>query len=269
MVDEHARTKQKWKDIADGANAKRLLNEFYYKLQREIESYKRESDEIGWQINFSDAAVGRNFTFYGVDSNYQTWFVDIRMGQMSTNEFGSVAGSYEGIFSMSAEHEMSNFELRAHEAILNMGEVGTAIRKMKETPGYTVNLKTVSPGSAYISRTISGTCTAVIKENGEIILSLEEEKDETSVIISEMEVEMDYSLAGSQIFKAGGKIDFQIWANKEEIEIGGVNANIFLESPDVDFSHDISGSGSVKVGWDKEIWKHWDDAEKKLEYANR
>jgi hypothetical protein len=80
---------------------------------------------------------------------------------------------------------------------------------------------------------------------------------------------MDYSLAGSQIFKAGGKIDFQIWANKEEIEIGGVNANIFLESPDVDFSHDISGSGSVKVGWDKEIWKHWDDAEKKLEYANR
>ena len=42
LADEHARTKQKWKDIADGANAKRMLNEFYYALQRKIDAYKSE-----------------------------------------------------------------------------------------------------------------------------------------------------------------------------------------------------------------------------------
>ena len=33
----------------------------------------------------------------------------------------------------------------------------------------------------------------------------------------EMEVEMDYSLLAAK-FKAGGKIDFQIWVNKEKLK---------------------------------------------------
>ncbi len=269
MADEHARTKQKWKDIADGANAKRMLNEFYYALQRKIDSYKYKSDDAGWRINFDYASVGRNFTFFGVDSNYQTWSLDMRLEQKATNEIGNVVGIYIGSFTIAAEHEMSSFKSRAHEAIVNMGEVGAAIKKMQATPGYTVDLRTVSPGEAIIYRVISGTCQAEVKENGEIILSMKEENDHTHVYISGMEVEMDYSLAGSKLIKSGGKIKFQISADKEEIIIGGISADILVKSPDVNFSHEISGSGTVNAGWDKGIWKHWDDTKKTLKHARR
>lgn len=269
MMDEHARTKEKWKAIADGANAKRMLNKFYDALQRKIDNYKYKSDQKGWQINFNHAAAGRNFTFFGVDSNYQTWFLDMNLEQKATNEYGSVAGIYEGNFTMSAEHEMSSFETRAHEAIVNMGEVGAAIKKIQATPGYKVELRTVSPGDAYISRTISGTCEAEINVNGEITIKLNEENDETMVVISGMEVEMDYSVAGAKIIKGGGLIKFQISADKEEIVIGGVTAEILVKSPDVNFSKKINGSGTMNAGWDNDIWKHWDGAEKTLKHAGR
>ncbi len=269
LADEHARTKQKWKTIAEGANAKRLLNEFYYALQRKIDGYKYRSDRKGWIINFNQATVGRNLTFFGVDSNYQTWSLDMRMEQMATNEAGSAAGLYEGMFIFMATHEMSSFMSRAHEGIVNMGEVGTAIKKLMATPGYEVKLRTTSPGTANIIRTISGTCEAEIKTNGEIILNLNEQEDETRVAISGIEVEMDYSVTSSKIIKGGGKITFQISADKEEVVIGGVTADILVKSPDVNFSHKISDSGTVSVGWDNDIWKHWDGTEKTLKHAGR
>ncbi|NLJ97643.1 MAG: hypothetical protein GX321_10885 [Clostridiales bacterium] len=269
MVDEHARTKQKWKDIADGANAKRMLNEFYFALQNKIDSYKSKSDRFGWQIQFNDERVGSNFTFFGVDTNYQTWSLDMILSQEEKPEIGAATGTYLGVYSIRSRHEMSNFQSRAHEAILNMGEVGAAIKKMKETPGNTVNLSTVSTGSVYIERVINGYCQATIKEDGEITLTMEEESDQTVVNISGIEVEMDYSVIDSKIFNSGGKIRFQISADKEEIVIGGITADIFVKSPDVNFSHEISGSGTVNVGWDKGIWKHWDGTKKTLSHRGR
>ena len=148
-------------------------------------------------------------------------------------------------------------------------KLGSAIKKMQATPGYTVNLRTVSPGKVEIERIISGFGEAEIKPNGEMILSLQPETDEIIVNISGMEVEMDYSVAGSSILQSRGKITFQISADQEEIVIGGISANILVKSPDVNFAHEISGSGTVKAGWDKEIWKHWDGTEKTLQHAGR
>ena len=269
MVDEHARTKQKWKDIADGANAKRMLNEFYYQLRNKIDSYKSQSDDVGWQIQFDFASVGTNFTFFGVDSNYQTWALDMRIDQLTKPQEGSALGIYKGSFAIASQHEMSSFKSRAHQAIENMGEVGAAIKKLKASHGYTVDLRTVSSGQVDIQRSIFGTCEAEVKENGEITLSMNEESDDIYVNISGIEVEMDYSLPSSNIIKSGGKVTFQISADKEELVIGGVSANILVNSPDVNFSHRISGQGTVNVGWDKGIWKHWDGTEKTLRHVGR
>jgi hypothetical protein len=268
MMDEHMRTKQKWKDIADGANAKRLLNEFYYQLQRKIDNYKHESDSEGWAIRFMDTMDGRNFTFFGVDSNYQIWTLILFLDQVTANDYGSAAGYYEGEFTITADHEMSSFETRAHEAIQNMEPFGEAIREMKNMPGYKVTLSTASKGDAYISRTISGTCTAIIEDSGNILFSMEEKTDLTEVIFSDIAVSLDYSTGSSSIIKSGGHVTFHITAEEEDIVIGGVTNDMSVIAPNVNFSHTISGSGSMNVGWDDSIWKPWDGTEKILRHAD-
>lgn len=269
LADEHARTKQKWKDIADGANAKRFLNEFYYALQRKIDSYKSKSDRAGWVIDFHYAMGGRNFTFFGVDSNYQTWYMDMRLEQTQKDELGSAVGHYKGYFVINAKHEMSNFLSRAHEAIRHMEGFDTAIKSIESKPGYTLTLTTSSKGQAYIGRTISGTCEATIEESGNIIFSMNEENDDTIVEISGISVNMSYSAVNSPGLKGIGDIQFNFSAQEENIIVDSATGKIGAIMPKGGFSHALSASGSHSVGWDNTIWKAWDGTEKKLEHASR
>ncbi len=269
LADEHARTKQKWKSIADGANAKRRLNDFYSKLQSRIESYKYKSDRSAWIIDFRDAMDGRNFTFFGVDSNYQIWRLDMYLKQTQTNRNGSAAGYYEGEFNLTAEHDMSSFTSRAHEAVRNMGELGTAIKKVEKTPGYIVKLTTTSSGSASILRTINGDCEANIEESGNITFSMKVENDDTRVRINGVEVDMNFSSKGSNKAKGVGQMSFQISAQEEDIIVGGGSGNLGLIMPNVKSSFSFNGSGTMNVGWDNGIWKPWEGTEKTLEHAGK
>jgi hypothetical protein len=265
MMDEQARTAQKWTDIADGANAKRLLNDFYYTLQEKIDDYKRKSDEKGWVIDFNQAMAGRNFTFFGVDSNYQTWYLDMHMTQKSTNEFGSVAGEYEGDYSITAENEMSSFQSRANEAVEKMPVIAKGIDAAK-AQGFKVSLTTDSQGSVYISRTISGTCKATIQENGDISLSLDQQKDETQVSISGLVVSMDCRTP-SNIVTAGGKFTYEFGATDEDLKIVKGTVDLKAKAPDFNFSQTAGGAGEISVGWDKSIWEPWEGTDKTLKHA--
>ncbi|HEX2947117.1 MAG TPA: hypothetical protein VHT96_14315 [Clostridia bacterium] len=270
LVNEHEITKQKWKDIAEGANAKRLLNDFYYKLQYKIDDHKRVSNEAGWRINFDQTMAGRNLTFFGVDSNYQTWTLFMRLNQTEKAELGSAAGRYEGFFNITARNELREFRSRAHEAIKNMGSFGEAIKKMENTPGGNVTLSTSSEGTARISRTIDGTAEAIIDKAGNITFSMNAEQDGTLVEISGITVDLNYSIGNSTNFKGGGKMSFTLSANKEEITIEGGSNKMFLTLPSSEkFSHTINASGSINAGWDKSIWKSWDGTEKTLKHAGK
>ena len=266
MMDEQDRTRQKWTDIADGANAKRLLNDFYYKLQEKIDDFKRKSDEKGWRIDFNEAMDGRNFTFFGVDSNYQTWTLDMHMTQRTTNEFGSVAGEYEGDFWITAENDMSSFKSRINEAVYKMPAFTDANARL-HAKGYKESYSASSQGSVYISRTISGTCKATIQESGDMSISIDPQKDQTDVSISGLAVKMTFSTPAG-ITSSGGTFTYEFSASDEDLKITTVNAQMSAKSPDLDFSQSFGGSGSVSVGWDKEIWKKWDGTEKTLEHKD-
>lgn len=265
MMNEQDRTRQKWTDIADGANAKRLLNDFYYSLQEKIDDYKQKSDEKGWVIDFNQAMDGRNFTFFGVDSNYQTWYLDMHMTQRSTNEYGSVAGEYEGDFSITAENEMSSFTSRANEAVKKMPILADAISKI-QADGFSVSLTTTAQGTAYISRTISGTCKATIQESGEISISLDEQNDETQVSISGMAVTMD-AQTPSAIISSGGSFTYEFGATDEDLKIVKGSVDLSAKAPNFNFSQNFNGAGNISVGWDEEIWKPWEGTKKTLEHA--
>ncbi|MGE4277189.1 MAG: hypothetical protein AB7E30_08430 [Lawsonibacter sp.] len=272
LADAQAHDRQKWQDIAAGAEAKRLLNDFYEVLEDKIENYKNKSDKAGWSIVFDEAMDNRRFTFFGVDDNDQYWYLNMTLKQINTNEYGSIAGDYEGEYTVTAEHIMTGFTSRADEALLHMDEIGDGIKKLLNTPEVNAELKATSKGSAYISRTISGSCKATIEESGNINLTLHEDKDETQVNITGVAAELKLSFDGSGVIKNEGTMPFQISADKEEIKISGMTYKMTGKSElpsgqNFNFSQTLGGGGAFTVGWDDNIWKPWNGTQKTLKFA--
>jgi hypothetical protein len=266
MMEEQARKEKKWSDIADGANAKRLLDGFYEVLQQHIEAYKKKSEATGWVIDFNQAMDGRNFKFFGVDSNYQNWYLDIHMVQKTTNELGSVAGEYEGTFTLTAENYLSEFASRAHEAVPNMPMLAETVNSLK-ADGFVVNLSTSSKGKAYISRTISGSCNATIDPSGDIKFSHSVDKDETQVDISGIAISMSLQ-APTAVISSGGEFVFKFAATDEDLRIVNGTATLTAAAPGFRYSENHKGDGSISVGWDEDIWEPWEKGEKTLKHKD-
>lgn len=268
MADSHARTKQKWKDIGDGANAKRLLNEFYTRFQQEVENYMRKSDEAGWIIKFDYRSDYRIFSFFGVPNNDQTWSLNMDMNKIQGDAFGSIAGTYKGVYTVNAEHNMDAFKNNTAKAAEKMKPL-TQLQKRYDANKEFYRTEFVSPeqnGRVYIGRTICGGCTAVIDKSGEISLTLNEDSDETTVEFSGVMVDLKVTAVNKELGDIFNMtIPIEISNEKQELFVNGIGINIVDLQPGLEVDEQFTGAGGAQsVGWDKQIWKHWDRQEKRL-----
>jgi hypothetical protein len=273
LADEQAHDRQKWQDIADGAEAKRLLNSFYEALQDKIDRYKQKSDKAGWVIDFEQAMSRRVFTFFGAGNNYQYWYLDMNMEQKSTNEFGSIAGEYEGRYTIRAEQDMGEGFQKQTDVVFrhldSKGVLGAGVKviiSQMSGAGFPTSFKPGAAGEAYIDRTISGTCEATIAESGEITLSLHEDNDETMVNISGVTAELTSTIKRSNV-NAKMAITFELYASKEELMVRGTTTETSGVAGGRGFGFSENLSGGSKAGWDENIWKPWDGTQKKLKLA--
>lgn len=266
IADEHARDKQKWRDIAAGANAKRLLNGFYDKLQDRIDAYKYMSDKAGWQIKFGQAMDYRGFKFFGVGSNYQYWTLDLLLNQKTTDSLGSIAGNYEGFYSITASHDMSGFTERVVDAAQTMEPVEKLLKAYQNIKDMKLTLSTSSKGAVSIERIINGDCEAVIDTSGQISLTMHESADNTTVKFTNIKLDVNV-LTGSGGNVPVIKLTFPVEMSnkKESVILKFLSLDINDLSPGVNIDKAFSADGSVAdAGWDEEIWKPWDGTEKKL-----
>lgn len=273
MADEQANSRQKWQDIADGAEAKRLLNQFYETLQDKIDRYKRKSDQEGWVIDFNQAMDQRVFTFFSVGNNYQYWYLDMNMEQKSTNEFGSIAGEYEGSYTIRAAHDMSaGFQSQTDAVLRHLDDKGVlggglkAFISQMSGAGFPTSFKPGEAGEVYIERTISGSCEATIAESGEITLSLHEDNDETMVNISGVTSDLTTTIQQNGV-SAKMVTTFELYASEEELKVKGTTTESFGSAYGHGFSYSEGLDAGGKAGWDENIWKPWDGTKKTLKLA--
>ncbi len=273
LADEQAHSRQKWQDIADGAQAKRLLNQFYEALQDKIDRYKRKSDQEGWVIDFTQGMDQRVFTFFSVGNNYQYWYLDMTMEQKSTNEYGSIAGEYEGRYAIRAAHDMSHGFQSQPDAVLrhldSKGVLGGGIKALisqMSGAGFPTSFAPGAAGEAYIDRTISGTCEATIAESGEITLSLHEEIDEAQVNISGVTAKLTSDINQSGV-SAKMVTTFELYAGEEELKVRGLETETSGSAHSQGFDFSAGMSMDSNAGWDESIWKPWDGTKKTLKLA--
>lgn len=273
LADEQAHSRQKWQDIADGAEAKRLLNRFYEALQEKIDRYKRKSDQEGWVIDFNQAPGRRVFTFFSVGNNFQDWYLDMNMEQKSTNEFGSIAGEYEGHFTIRATNNMKEGFQKHTDAVLrhldSKGVLGGGIKVLisqMSGAGFPTSFKPGAIGEAYIERTISGSCEATIAESGDITLSLHEDSDKTGVNISGVTAKLTSDIKQSGV-SAKMVMTLELYATKEELMVRGAETETSGSAHGQGFDFSAGMSMDSKAGWDENIWKPWDGTKKTLKLA--
>ncbi|HBR03136.1 MAG TPA: hypothetical protein DD738_11025 [Ruminiclostridium sp.] len=273
LADEQAHSRQKWQDIANGAEAKRLLNRFYEALQDKIDRYKRKSDQEGWAIDFNQAPGRRVFTFFSVGNNFQDWYLDMNMEQKSTNEFGSIAGEYEGHFTIRAANNMKEGFQKYTDAVLrhldSKGVLGSGLKayiSQMSGAGFPTSFTPGAAGEAYIDRTISGSCEAAIAESGEITLSLHEDNDKTEVNISGVTSDLTTTIQENGV-NAKIIITFELYASDEELKVKGTMTDSFGSAYGHGFSYSEGLGAGGKAGWDENIWKPWDGTKKTLKLA--
>lgn len=262
LAEQYGRDKQRWADIAQGAEAKFKLNKFYSALQKNIDAYKEQSNEAGWTIDFDHAMTYRTFAFFGVEGNIQEWYLDMNLRQTATDEYGSMAGTYEGNFTMSAEHDMSAFTAGIDQALPKLKPVKNLLNTLSGS-AVKPTFRKVSDGNAYISRTISGICSAEIDKSGQVKLSLSQNNDESNVLFS--------GISAGIVFKTGTKLD-QYVENSLRLDIGNKKENVFVtfQSANTDIlvpgqpDQSYSAGGTGGAGWDENIWKPWDGTQKTL-----
>lgn len=107
-ADQYALDKQKWKDRVDAANAQRKLNKLYDYI-KEMMDNAAGARSRGWSLWIKDTDR-RNFTFYGVAGNLETWTVLMILKKPDAGEDVSAGGKYTGSVSIIVEYEMSVFD---------------------------------------------------------------------------------------------------------------------------------------------------------------
>lgn len=279
LAEKYAHDKQKFKEIAEGAKAKMLMNEFYQKLQEEVDLAMDKSDKKGWEIDFDSKGgtdwgsyVEREFPFFKVEGNKQTWYLDMHMAQTATNEFGSVLGIYEGNFNMKADHDMSMFASKADVAAKEMEPIKSIIEATESESFMRSEVSLISEGSVHIERTISGSCEAVIDKSGEISLTLNEQNDQTDVEISGIEVEVKITLSNEDLGDlAALTLPFEISSEDESIIARHLQLHVGSIHPDFNIDEMFGGGTKGDAGWDEEIWRHWEGpyADKKLSHVGQ
>lgn len=275
LADEQAHDRQKWQDIANGAEAKRLLNRFYEALQDKIDRYKDKSDNAGWVIDFSQAMAKRVFTFFSIGNNHQYWYLDMNMEQRSTNEYGSIAGEYEGHFTMRAENNLKEGFQSQTDAVFrhldSKGVLGGGIKafiSQMSGAGFPTSFKPGDAGEAYIDRTISGACHATIDESGEITLSLHEEQDGTTVSISGVTSNLTSEIRQNGV-NATIVTTFELYATEEELKVKGKETKTTGSAYGRGFSFSEGLGAGSSAGWDENIWEPWNGTQKTLKLAGR
>lgn len=190
LLEKYKQDVQKYKDRADAAMAKAMLNAFYEELQRRIDRLRnsKRDDKPYWVIEFDKATAQRqNFSFFGVGGNNQTWELNMRLQQTEqTGEFsfdsenvaGSAAGTYEGEYTIKTDSDLTAFAAFPQESVMNIGVHGDVmlwnINLAKQiNPQNEFYLEPVSQGIAHNLRIVKGRCSAYVLESGEIQLHVE------------------------------------------------------------------------------------------------
>lgn len=264
-ADQYAEDKEKWKNRADALNAKRMLNDFYEKVNERIEN-KANSCQMGWSLAIEDTNRAY-FSFYGIEGNCQTWNVRMLLKKKDEGK-GGPSGNYEGPIDIEVEYDMGPFD---------RGYLENLLSDMRENPQYCIAEKELSMKYTYeysptkITRRLQTCSTSIniVSSNTNIIsepIDFANFDDDKKIKLAHKLIttyENDSDDGCHYYFK---KISYYKSNNEEKITVKDrIIEDYIICDGKKSLLEDPSNTDDY-ILWDTTIWEQW-DKEKRLEIS--
>lgn len=263
-MDQYEKDQQKWKNRVDAANAERMLNEFYDKVNETLDNMQGMRSR-GWSLQIEDTA-NRNFTFFGVEGNMETWTVNMLLKKFDTGDNVSASGTYTGIVSITVEYEMSEYDKGFKDWCINKsGFYDTYIAAVSAAGKLKLDASD-DYEKTYIHRNLTGdnfsTSLSVPVAKGQSVRS--------QLSFSDFEDIKDIAIQHkiTVLAKLSGKVkmthDYELQYSSENEEALSVNttSNVTVTAGGKTITN--TSTDKQKVKWDSSIWEQW-EKEKWLE----
>lgn len=266
LSEKHAQDKQRWKDRVDAINAKRMLTDFYHKVNVNLKNIA-EKERWNWRISM-DATDSRYFTFFEIPGNLEIWTFNLSLekeGKMRESDRGPF-GLYKGSGAINIKGEMSKFDEGIKDKYQDW--IDGLYADLNQELGFKWTYKSAGPKTE-IERNIASADTSLDLSpqcaDG-VIMYFDQFRDAKLVILDrQIERSTDHSFDGARFqvkdtmtFRANDQSNLQYNYEPQYFNITVDGQTISAQHAGVPVVQKVSG----EVPWDSSVWDYWDKNEK-------
>ena len=268
LSEKYEQDKQRWKDRVDAINAKRMLTDFYNKVNANLRNIAGDG-RFNWRISM-DATDSRYFTFFDIPGNLEMWTFNIsleKQGKMRESDRGPF-GLYTGSIEVTIKCEMSKFD----EGIKDKYQewIDGLYADLNQELGFQWAYKSEGVKTE-IDRWI-GSYDSYLDLSPQyargVILNFDSFRDDKWVIIDrkiERSIDQTFDNARFQAkdtmtFKANYESNLQYNYEPQYFNITVDGETFPVQYAGVAMAQKVNG----EVPWDSSVWDYWDKNEKKM-----
>ena len=239
-------------DRALGLEAYRLINEFYAKLNREVDKHYKDN-AANYMVKFDDAKAEKPFALFGTQ-NTEKWTLDMTLFQTESYNRLDIDGKYEGQYTIEIEYDLSGFQGGLNDIVQTPEWKTTyAFPEWEDTWG-AFNIAVTNPGTYDVKRTLGGYATAVLyRKGGKPSIRPTQDRDQKNVNVSGIVFQAS---AGD----ANGRMDVEWLVSADEGAFTNTSGKGTIMFPDYVYEGP-PGEHVNNILWDESIWRRANNAD--------
>ena len=254
IANEWTRDQKKYREMREGLEATRRLNNFYARIDYLIQDFcDKNCKKNVLEVNSTGATAKKPFTLYGSQDS-ETWTLSMTLRykrKLTSNPHigdGHFAGIYEGDFTIDIEYGVGQLPHRIRE----MGDVGQRFKQyVDKALGKELSIDVVS-GSTW-TRRITGKAEATVDVSGgknKIEFKKQGDQKGGESLVADYFVDTQ---VGDTYVSMNIRVGFS--PGDESIKLDGYETATAI-TPDIGFTGNKTAMGSVPIEGD--IWKRGD-----------
>lgn len=246
-------------DRALGLEAYRLIEEFYGKLNSEVDKHFQENAP-NFMVKFEGAKASKPFSLYGTQ-NSENWTLNMTLFQTESDSRLDIDGKYEGQYTIEIEYDLNGFQGGLSDIVQTEEWRKTYIvfPEWESTWGI-FDVSVTNPETCNVKRTLDGYATAILyRKNGKSSIKPTQDQDIKDVNVSGM---MIRASAGD----AESRLDIGCSVSANESAFTNAMTNWTVTWPDDVFDGSAS-EHKYDIAWDESIWRRGNNADEDWEIS--
>ncbi len=241
-------------DRALGLEAYKLVNEFYARLNREVDKHYQEN-AANYMVKFDNAKAEKPFELFGTQ-NTEKWTLNMTLFQTESYNRLDIDGQYEGQYTIEISYDLSGFQGGLSSIVQTPEWRNTYAFPEWESTWGAFNVAIGNPGTCNVKRTLEGYATAILyRKGGTPSINPTQDRDVKDVQVSGIVIQAS---AGDD----ESRLDIECSVTTNEDAFTNTMTKWTVTWPDDVFDAPPSDLGHVyDIAWGNSIWRRANNAD--------